>query len=118
VKLQLPAALPAIFTGFRIAAGQAVIGAVVGDFFFKQGDPGIGVLIDLYASQLESERLYASVIVASVRDPERFAAIYDRHAAAIHRYLARRLGVQVADDLVGETTFRWEPSGPACIGPA
>ena len=66
VKLQLPAALPAIFTGFRIAAGQAVIGAVVGDFFFKQGEPGIGVLIDLYASQLESERLYASVIVASL----------------------------------------------------
>ena len=45
----------------------------------------------------------ASVIAASVRDPERFAVIYDRHAAAIHRYLARRLGVQVADDLVGET---------------
>jgi NitT/TauT family transport system permease protein len=65
-KLQFPAALPAMFTGFRIAAGQAVIGAVVGDFFFKQGDPGIGVLIDLYASQLESERLYASVIVASM----------------------------------------------------
>jgi RNA polymerase sigma factor (sigma-70 family) len=45
----------------------------------------------------------ASVIAASVRDPERFAVIYDRHAAAIHRDLARRLGVQVADDLVGET---------------
>jgi len=45
----------------------------------------------------------ATVIVASVKDPERFAVIYDRHAAAIHRYLARRLGVQVADDLVGET---------------
>ena len=66
VKLQLPAALPAIFTGFRIAAGQAVIGAVVGDFFFKQGEPGIGVLIDVYSSQLESERLYAAVIVASL----------------------------------------------------
>jgi RNA polymerase sigma-70 factor (ECF subfamily) len=45
----------------------------------------------------------ASVIAASVGDPERFAVIYDRYAAAIHRYLARRLGVQVADDLVGET---------------
>src|SRR5262249_53731683 len=30
-KLQLPAALPAIFTGFRIAAGLSVIGAIVGD---------------------------------------------------------------------------------------
>jgi NitT/TauT family transport system permease protein len=65
-KLQLPAALPSIFTGFRTSAGLAVVGAVVGDFFFKQGDPGIGVLIDLYSSQLESERLYAAVIVASL----------------------------------------------------
>jgi RNA polymerase sigma-70 factor (ECF subfamily) len=45
----------------------------------------------------------ATVIAASVTDPERFAVIYDRHAAAIHRYLARRLGAQIADDLVGET---------------
>jgi NitT/TauT family transport system permease protein len=65
-KLQLPAAMPAIFTGFRTSAGLAVVGAVVGDFFFKQGDPGIGVLIDLYSSQLESERLYAAVILASL----------------------------------------------------
>ena len=49
-KLQLPAALPAIFTGLRISAGLAVIGAIVGDFFFKQGDPGIGILIDRYQS--------------------------------------------------------------------
>ncbi len=36
-KLQLPAALPAIFTGFRIAAGLSVIGAVVGELFFRRG---------------------------------------------------------------------------------
>jgi len=65
-KLQLPAAMPAIFTGFRIAAGASVIGAVVGDFFFQQGQPGIGVLINLYSNQLESERLYAAVIVSSL----------------------------------------------------
>ncbi len=65
-KLQLPAAMPAIFTGFRIAAGASVVGAVVGDFFFKQGEPGIGQLIDLYSSQLESERLYAAVIASSL----------------------------------------------------
>jgi NitT/TauT family transport system permease protein len=65
LRLQLPAAMPAIFTGLRIAAGASVIGAVVGDFFFKQGNPGIGVLIDLYSSQLESERLYAAVILSS-----------------------------------------------------
>jgi NitT/TauT family transport system permease protein len=58
--------MPAIFTGLRIAAGASVIGAVVGDFFFKQGEAGIGQLIDLYSSQLESERLYAAVILSSL----------------------------------------------------
>jgi NitT/TauT family transport system permease protein len=64
VKLQLPAALPAIFTGLRIAAGAAVIGAVVGDFFFQQGAPGIGQLIYQYNRQLRSEQLFAAVLLA------------------------------------------------------
>jgi RNA polymerase sigma factor (sigma-70 family) len=34
---------------------------------------------------------------------ENFAALFDRHAPYIHRYLARRLGDQTADDLVAET---------------
>lgn len=33
-----------------------------------------------------------AIIERSRRDPEEFAALYDRHAPAIHRYLARRLG--------------------------
>jgi NitT/TauT family transport system permease protein len=65
-KLQLPAALPNIFTGLRISAGAAVIGAVVGDFFFLQGQPGLGALINLYSSRLEPDQLYAAVIVSSL----------------------------------------------------
>lgn len=64
-KLQLPAALPALFTGLRIAAGGSVIGAVVGDFFFRQGEPGLGVLIDNYRSQLASAQMFAAVVLAS-----------------------------------------------------
>lgn len=45
----------------------------------------------------------AEVIAASCRDPEQFAAVFDRHAPHIHRYLARRAGPQPADDLVAET---------------
>jgi RNA polymerase sigma factor (sigma-70 family) len=45
----------------------------------------------------------ATVILLSRRRPEAFAALFDRHAPHIHRYLARRLGEQHADDLVGET---------------
>jgi NitT/TauT family transport system permease protein len=65
-KLQLPAALPSIFTGLRISAGLSVIGAIVGDFFFRQGEPGIGVLIDQYRSRLQSEQLLAAVILSSL----------------------------------------------------
>jgi NitT/TauT family transport system permease protein len=65
-KLQFPAALPSIFTGLRISAGLSVIGAIVGDFFFKQGEPGIGILIDVYRSRLQSEQLFAAVILSSL----------------------------------------------------
>jgi NitT/TauT family transport system permease protein len=65
-KLQFPAALPAIFTGLRIAAGLAVIGAIVGDFFFRQGAPGIGILIDRYQSRLQSEQMVAAILVSSL----------------------------------------------------
>lgn len=45
----------------------------------------------------------AATIARSEREPEVFAVIFDRHAPVIHRYLARRLGREAADDLVGET---------------
>jgi RNA polymerase sigma factor (sigma-70 family) len=45
----------------------------------------------------------AAIIERSWREPERFAVLLDRHAARIHRYVARRVGREVADDLVAET---------------
>ena len=60
-KVQFPAALPAIFTGLRISAGLCVIGAIVGDFLFGQGKPGIGQLLKRYASRLEGEKLLSAV---------------------------------------------------------
>jgi RNA polymerase sigma-70 factor (ECF subfamily) len=45
----------------------------------------------------------AAVIEGSRREPERFAVLFDRHAPHIYRYLARRAGPGVADDLVAET---------------
>jgi RNA polymerase sigma factor (sigma-70 family) len=61
----------------------------------------------------------AAVIESSWREPERFAVLFDRHAPHIYRYLARRAGSQVADDLVAETFMtafakrdRYDPSHP------
>lgn len=65
-KLMFPAALPAIFAGLRISAGLSVIGAIVGDFFFGQGEVGIGQLIRRYANRLEGEELITAVILSSL----------------------------------------------------
>jgi RNA polymerase sigma-70 factor (ECF subfamily) len=45
----------------------------------------------------------AALIAASRTDPERFAALFRRHAPAILRYTVRRLGQDPADDIVAET---------------
>ncbi len=66
VKLQYPAAMPSIFTGLQISAGLSVVGAVVGDFFFRQGEPGIGRLINTYQAGNEPEQLYGAVIVTAL----------------------------------------------------
>lgn len=66
VRLQLPGALPAMFTGWRISAGLSVIGAIVGDFFFRQGQAGIGRLIDGYTARLQSKQLFAAIICSSL----------------------------------------------------
>jgi len=44
----------------------------------------------------------ATLIAESLRVPERFGVLFDRHAPAIYRYTARRLGRDAADDLVAE----------------
>lgn len=44
----------------------------------------------------------ASVIERSWDEPEVFAVLFDRYAEDIHRYAARRLGVEAADDLMAE----------------
>jgi RNA polymerase sigma-70 factor (ECF subfamily) len=44
----------------------------------------------------------AELVARSLQDPEHFAALFDRHATAVHRYLGRRVG-DLADDLLSET---------------
>jgi RNA polymerase sigma factor (sigma-70 family) len=45
----------------------------------------------------------AVVLAGSVREPDRFAEIYDRYFGEVYRYVAGRLGRDVADDLAAET---------------
>ena len=65
-KLQLPGAMPAIFTGFRISAGLSVIGAVVGELFFKRGNKGIGILMDTYRSRNNYPLTYGALVLTAL----------------------------------------------------
>jgi NitT/TauT family transport system permease protein len=65
MKLQFPAAMPAVFAGFRISAGLSVVGAIVGDVFFKQGQPGLGILLDNFRARLQGPELFATILVAA-----------------------------------------------------
>lgn len=62
IKLQLPAALPDIFVGLQSAAGLAVVGATVGDFFFGRGPRGLGLLINYYRSRVQTPELFATIL--------------------------------------------------------
>jgi RNA polymerase sigma factor (sigma-70 family) len=44
----------------------------------------------------------AAAIAASLTDPAAFATVFDRHAASIHRFLARRVEPAEAESLLGE----------------
>lgn len=45
----------------------------------------------------------AELIAESREEPEAFAGLFDRHWPTLYRYVSRRLGREVAEDLVGET---------------
>jgi len=45
----------------------------------------------------------ATLIERSLNEPETFAALFDRHAPLLHRYVTRRLGPTEAEDVVADT---------------
>lgn len=67
-------------------------------------------------------RTDAELIAASVAAGEVFAAVFDRHARTVHRYLARRAGTAAAEDLLAqtflvafETRSRYDTSRPDAL---
>ncbi len=65
LKLRLPAAMPFIFNGLKIATTLALIGAIVAEFF---GSPikGMGFRISTSVGQLALDLVWAEIVVAAV----------------------------------------------------
>ncbi len=64
-KLRLPAAMPAIFNGLKIATTLALIGAIVAEFF---GSPtlGMGFRISVEVGRLGLDMVWAEIFVAAL----------------------------------------------------
>ena len=65
-QLQLPAAMPALLGSFASRPELAVIGAIVGDFFFRQGAPGIGRLLSTYQLRLQADQMIVAIFFSSL----------------------------------------------------
>jgi NitT/TauT family transport system permease protein len=76
-KLELPAALPSVVTGLKVASGLAVIGAIVGEFVagFSEGAAGLGILVLSSYRQLQTDLLFAAVLLAAILGLALFGAV-------------------------------------------
>jgi NitT/TauT family transport system permease protein len=63
-RLQAPAALPAFFTGCKVAITFAVIGAVIAEFVASQ--EGLGYLILMSTSQSQTPLAFAAIIALTI----------------------------------------------------
>jgi NitT/TauT family transport system permease protein len=64
IKIRLPKALPSIFGGLKVGIGQAVVGAVVGEFI--AAEYGLGYLQLMAQVRLDTPLLFAAVVVLSL----------------------------------------------------
>ena len=61
LKLELPAALPVIFSGLKLSAILGVVGAIVGEFV--SADEGLGFLINLGRGVLDTPLIFVAVLM-------------------------------------------------------
>jgi NitT/TauT family transport system permease protein len=64
LKLQLPGALPYVFSGMKVATILAVAGAIVGEFIAS--DSGLGYLMIQAQSSFDTPAMFASILLLTI----------------------------------------------------
>jgi ABC-type nitrate/sulfonate/bicarbonate transport system permease component len=80
-RVELPAALPYLFSGLRVAASVSVVGAVFGEW--AGADKGLGRLVLLGNNQLQTPRVYAGVVILTMMAVALFALVCAAERAAL-----------------------------------
>jgi NitT/TauT family transport system permease protein len=91
VKLRLPSAVVSMTTGWRVAAGLAVIGTIVGEFVagFSEGSAGLGITILAAYRQLRTDLLFGAVLLAALLGLGLFAGVSAAARLLLQRFHAR-----------------------------
>jgi len=84
VRVKLPAALPHIFGGFKVAITLAVIGAVIGEFVGAES--GLGYMIIRAQSHFKTDQVFASLFLLGVLGMALFLAFVLLERLAIPWY--------------------------------
>lgn len=72
-SVELPASLPFLFSGLKVAATVSVIGAVFGEW--AGADEGLGRLVLLGNNQLQTPRVYAGIVLLTLMAVTLFALV-------------------------------------------
>ncbi|HEY4159307.1 MAG TPA: ABC transporter permease [Polyangiaceae bacterium] len=88
LKLRLPSAIPSMATGWKVAAGLSVIGAIVGEFVagFAEGRAGLGITVLAAYRQLRTDLMFGAVLLAALLGLLLFALV-----TLVGNWLLRRL---------------------------
>ena len=89
LKVQLPHALPGLFSGFKVAAALSSTAAVVAEFVAS--DRGLGYLLLDYNANLNTSMTFAVILVLSLLGLALYALVELAERAAIPWHVSRRL---------------------------
>jgi NitT/TauT family transport system permease protein len=72
-KVQLPNAVPYIFSGLKVAVPLAIIGAVIAEFM--QSDSGLGYVVLVAVGNVDTPMVFVAVLLMALLSLSLFAAL-------------------------------------------
>ncbi|MEO8755306.1 MAG: ABC transporter permease [Casimicrobiaceae bacterium] len=95
LRVQIPHALPTMFTGFKVAAALAATAAVVAEFV--SSDRGLGYLLVDYTNRFDTPGVFAAILVLSVMGLLLYASVEAIERVSIPWHVSQRnVGTSVA----------------------
>lgn len=88
-KIQVPHALPTLFTGFKVAAALAATAAVVAEFV--SSDRGLGYLLVDYTNRFDTPGVFAAILVLSIMGLALYAVVELVERVSIPWHVSHRL---------------------------